>query len=112
MRIFIIPYSIATILIFGAAAYAGSASRQAVVTLSSPLVITFAGIFADCSWAPGRKVMALTTTGGNGKPVLYKFTGIIPTDLVISGSLIIIGPKGIDPKNCNTVENITVEATQ
>ena len=112
MRNFILAAGVAIAVIGYHSANAGTASRQAAITLSAPLVVTFAGVAADCTWAPGRVIMTLATTGGDGKPVTYTFGAPVPTDLAISGNKLVIGPTGIAPTNCGTVENVTINATQ
>lgn len=94
-------------------AIAGTVSSSATVTRNAtPLVVNIIGFTVDCSWAAGTTVATLSTSGGNGKPVVYTFGGTAPVDLVISGNFLKLGSTGIAPANCGTTEPITINATQ
>ncbi len=57
-------------------------------------------------------VMTMGAVGGNGKAVVYTFSGTAPPDLAISGSNVVVGPNGVNPANGGTIENLTILATQ
>lgn len=78
------------------------------------LDILLTGLTADCVWGAGTVVAQFDAKGGNGKPITWSISPPGP-DFVIADptkGTVTVGPSGITPANCGTVENVTVTATQ
>ncbi len=105
-------WAVAAIALIGGPADAGTATATATVSKVSPLKVITTAVTADCTWAPGAVVMTMGTTGGDGKAVTYTLGGTPTGDFAISGNSVVVGPSGIAAANCNTVETLTINATQ
>jgi hypothetical protein len=88
-----------------------SPAKSAPISVA-PLQVSVTGVMADCTWVPGTPILTLSVTGGNGKPVTYTFGQPAPTDLAIKGNTLVIGPTGITPANCHTIEHFEIIPTQ
>ncbi len=112
MRGFLISAGAALALI-GPPANAGTATATAAVNVvAAPLKIVITGLAVDASWPAGMVVMTMGAVGGNGKAIVYTFSGTAPPDLAISGSNVVVGPNGVNPANGGTIETLTILATQ
>lgn len=94
------------------AAFAGSATSSVAATKGAALHIIVTGIYVDCSWSAGQKVLTLGVTGGDGNPITYTLGGTPTGDLAISGNTLVVGSNGVTAANCNTVESLTINAAQ
>jgi hypothetical protein len=99
-------------ILIGHSANAGSATATLAANKASPLQLVITGVMADCSWAPGTKVLTFGTAGGDGKAVTYAFGGSPTGDFAISGNTLVVGPTGIAAANCGTMETISIIGTQ
>ncbi len=113
MRNFILAVGAVIALIGCHSAYAGTATATAAVSVvAAPLKVVITGLAVDASWPAGTVVMTMAGVGGNGKAIIYTFSGTPPADLAISGNTVVVGPNGVAPGNGGTIENISILATQ
>jgi hypothetical protein len=110
--LFALALSFLCIIPLAAGAQSTDTNLLAIRKQPPPLTLTTTGVTAYCPSASGTVVLSwIPTPGtGDGKAITYTYTG--SSDFVLSGSSLVIGPNGIAPANCGTVENVTITATQ
>ncbi len=112
MRNFVLAVSAAMALLGCHSAHAGTATATVAASKASPLQLQITGVMADCSWAPGTRVLIFGATGGTGTTVTYTLGGTPSGDFAISGSTLVIGTNGIAAANCGKIEPVSIIGTQ
>jgi hypothetical protein len=99
-------------------AWAATASINVGIAITAdPLTLVFnpTNPTVPCNTPPGTAVMAITTSGGDGNAVALSMTAN-SADFALSATAppanLIVGPAGIASPDCNTVETVSISASQ
>jgi hypothetical protein len=107
---------LAAALICGAGGEARAASKSAPLQLKIyphlTVAVTPTQATVHCDAPPGTVIAAISSTGGNGKPVGYALTAGDTADFAIADGKVVAGPNGLAANQCGQAPFVTVTASQ
>ena len=108
------PLALALVVAAAPHAHAGSVTGAVTITIQQPLELVFtpAAPTVPCNAPAGTVLSAASTTGGDGNASTFTATGGDTADFAVQGTNIVVGTNGINPANCGTTQNLTIQATQ